>query len=159
MFCGNSYSMYLKDPHATLLQSTKHRDIQSITENIHQELKDATLGYALMTFLDENNLGSGPRMVTQSINPRAINLRYTKSFKRSVTQKGLQNKKVENAIILGVEKGWLDTTSLQPMHEGVDMNMVAWCKSKFSEEEAILYNGNHRLNYMKTEHPVRLIHH
>ena len=65
--------MYLKDPHATLLQSTKHRDIQFITENIHQELKDATLGYALMTFLDENDLGSGPRMVTQSINPRAIN--------------------------------------------------------------------------------------
>ena len=58
--------------------------------------------------------------------------------------------------ILGVEKGQL---ALQPMYEGVYMNMVAWCKSEFSEEEAILYSRNHWLNCMKTKHPVYLIHH
>ena len=97
MFCVIPYSMHLKDPCATLLQSMKDRDIQSIMESIHQAHKDATLGYNLMTFLDEHDLGSWPRIVTQSINPCMINLRYTRSFKWSVTQKGLQNKKVENA--------------------------------------------------------------
>ena len=98
-------------------------------------------------------------MVIQSINPRKIDLKYSKNFKRSVAQKTLQNKKVENAIIVGVKREWIDVTSLEPMHEGVYTNSVVWAKSHFPSEESILFNGNHRFNYMKTEDPSRWSYH
>jgi len=133
-------------------------DSQFVLERIHSDLKNATLGYALMTLMDHNDMGRGPRLVTQTINPRPINLKYAKNFKRSVRQKGLQNRKVENAIIVGVEKTWLEDSCLEPMHEGVYTKVVAWTKSQFRTEKAILFNGNHRLNYMKTEDPCRFTH-
>jgi hypothetical protein len=140
-------------------QTVKRKDIQEFVEEVQTSLKDATLGYALMTLLDESDLGTGPRLTTQTINPRAIDLKYAKSFKRSVAQKGLQNKKVENAIVVGVRKEWVDMTSLQPMHEGIYSNMVVWTKPHFPTERSILFNGNHRLHYMKTEDQSRWFHH
>ncbi|KAG9308378.1 hypothetical protein JVU11DRAFT_11968 [Chiua virens] len=138
----------------------KKKDLEQMIEQIHLDLKDATLGYALMTFLDDNDLGQGPTMVKQTINPRKIDLKYCKNFSRSIKNKGLQNRKVENAIVVGVKKGWLKTSSLTGMHEGIYTNQVEWNKSKFGEEDnSVLFNGNHRLNYMTTEHASRHFHH
>ncbi|KAF8134833.1 hypothetical protein EV363DRAFT_1447645 [Boletus edulis] len=125
----------------------KRKDVQFIMEQIHRDLKEATLGYALMTFVDSNDMGSGPKLVTQTINPHSINLKYSRNFKQSVSQKGLQNRKVENAIVVGVKKEWLDMSSLEHMHEGVYENSVIWTKSSFPKEISILYNGNHRFHY------------
>jgi hypothetical protein len=70
-------------------QTIKQKDIQGFVEKVQTSLKKAMLGYALMTLLDENDLGSGPRLMTQTINPRAINLKYVKNFKCLVVHKGL----------------------------------------------------------------------
>ncbi|KAG9308374.1 hypothetical protein JVU11DRAFT_11962 [Chiua virens] len=149
-----------KKPKVKVL-SVKRNDIQLVMEDIQCALKEATLGYALMTLLDHNDLGRGPKMVIQSINPRDIDMKYTRIFKKSVNEKGIQSKKVENAIVLGVEKEWLDMASLEGMHEGIYDNRVVWSKPHFdqSSECSVLFNGNHRYNYMKTEDPCRLVHH
>jgi hypothetical protein len=131
--------------------SVKRKDIQGFVEEVQTSLKKAILGYALMTLLDENNLGSGPRLMTQTINPWAINLKYAKNFKCLVVQKELQNKKVENTIIMGMEWEWVNMISLQPMHEGVYTKRVIWTKAQFPTEHLILFTDNHHLHYMKTE--------
>jgi hypothetical protein len=70
-----------------------------------------------------------------------------------VTHKGLQNKKGENTIIVGVQQEWVNLMTLQPMHEGMYTNMVIWTKAHFPTKHSILFNGNHHQHYMNTEDP------
>ena len=65
--------------------------------------------------------------------------------------KKLQNKKMENAIIMGMKWEWIDVTSLESMYEDVYTNSVIWAKPHFPSEESILFNSNHCFNYMKTK--------
>ena len=101
-----------------------------------------TLGYALVTFHDQDDLETGPQMVIQSINPQPITLKYSKNFKWSVMQKELQNKKVENVVVVGVEKDWLEVTLLESMHKGVYTSRVIWMKICFQHKESKTKNSS-----------------
>ncbi|KAF9237277.1 hypothetical protein BU15DRAFT_76175 [Melanogaster broomeanus] len=134
----------------------KKGDVQSMVEGIHEELHKATIGYALMTIHDTTDLGRGPSIITQSINSRALNMKYIKEFGKRVKSEGLHNKMVENAIVVGIRKEWIKLDSVQPIRGGIYDNCVEWIPRHFSNtDHSILFNGNHRMHYMQTNHASR----
>lgn len=113
----------------------------------------ATLGYALMTVMDEDDLGCGPHMERQKINIRDIDYTFMKQFVKGIKEHGLQNRIAANAIHLGVHKVDIDLTSLCPLQEGLYTNLVKWTNNA-PKSTSLLYNGNHRFTYMRDHSQV-----
>ncbi|KAF8124468.1 hypothetical protein EV363DRAFT_1081433, partial [Boletus edulis] len=129
-------------------------DIQRMFEEFQNDFADMTLGYGLMSVLDDSDNGRGPTLIRRSINQRDINLDFMeKTFKPNIRNVGLQNAIAANAIIVGVEKSWIKSSSLKPLEDGLYTNRVEWVAPKAGEpeREMILYNGNHRCYYMKND--------
>lgn len=125
-------------------------------EDIQKDLARMTLGYGLMCVLDDTDNHQGPTLVRRSINKRDINLEFMeKVFMPEVKRVGLQNTIAVNAILVGVEKNWIDMDSLQPIHDGVYTNRAKWTESGSEEPErkSTLFNGNHRCHLMRQDVP------
>lgn len=127
-------------------------------EDIYQQIHDATIGYASMSIINDDDLGRGPKMVTRAINPRKINHWFLqKNFTTEVNKQGQQNKSFKNAIIVGVQRDWLVESSLQDIHTGVYNNHVKWTphNSNKPAHKMVLYNGNHCHIFMQQYHKGR----
>ncbi|KAF8417618.1 hypothetical protein L210DRAFT_3656031 [Boletus edulis BED1] len=143
--------------HETTIQAPDKTPIQQIFEDLLKEVETMTLGYALMSLVDDTDLGRGPSLISRTINKRPINKLFIKDFKAKAEEFGLHNKTAENAIIVGVLPAWLEETSLENIHGGLYTNRVKWTPKESGDEprNMILYNGNHRRHYMQFHHPIK----
>lgn len=123
---------------------------------IFKNIKEVTLGYALITLSDNNDLDHGPMMKWGVVNPRDVNHEYLKQhFKAEVSTVGLQNHIVLNTIMIGVNPKYIKPTSLQPLQEGMYNNHVQWnppATSAAKKRTMVLYNGNHHCMFMQMYH-------
>lgn len=117
-------------------------------DQVKELVQTASLGYALMTVMDDDDLGRGPKMERQTINLRDIDENFMRSFIRGVNEQGLQNRYMNNAIDIGVRRKDIDVTSLRSEKQGEYNNHVRWAPGA-TESTSILYNGNHRVTYMQ----------
>lgn len=143
---------------STTIKDMEKSDVQMIYEDVQKQVDEITLGYALMSIVTDDDLGRGPMMVRQSINKRNIDLDFMeKEFVPNVNNQGLKNRVIENAIIVGVKKEWLQESCLVPMKQGLYHNHVQWTTPMADQEprHMILYNGNHRMHYMQRCAPVQ----
>lgn len=125
--------------------------MQTTIDNIEDLILKASLGYAMMDVMSDDDLGRGPKMIAQTINVRGINESYLKEFRSQVRSQGLHNKDVQNAILIGVNAKDIKLSSLQPMKAGHYTNVVEWShKIKREKAQMLLYNGNHRRTYMRS---------
>ncbi|KAI6139409.1 hypothetical protein BKA82DRAFT_948712 [Pisolithus tinctorius] len=88
-------------------------DMQNIVDKIYQGTTGATLGYALLTIVDDNDLGRGPWMVCQVINTREVNLAFLKG----------PSKKAHKSIM---SSGEYPLQAYHPAH----LKYLAWQKAK-----------------------------
>ncbi|KAF9236312.1 hypothetical protein BU15DRAFT_64162 [Melanogaster broomeanus] len=97
--------------------------------------------------------GHGPSMVKQMINSRALNIKYVKEFSRQAKVEGLHNKIVEYAIIIGIQKEWINLDFMEPIHGGMYENCMDWNPRHFSNtNHSLLFNGNHYMHYIQTDY-------
>jgi hypothetical protein len=54
--------------------------MQDMFEQIKTNIKEVTMGYALMNVMDDCDLKHGPKTIAQAINIRAIDQTYLKAF-------------------------------------------------------------------------------
>ncbi|KAI5985313.1 hypothetical protein EDC04DRAFT_2913870 [Pisolithus marmoratus] len=120
---------------ATAKAKGKCREMEKkleLMDHIKSHMAKATLGYALMVVMDDNDLGQGPKL-------------------ERVDECGQFNKYIENALDVGVHHKDIDMSSLvgaqSPDHPY--KNHVRWLASA-PQSNAVLYNGNHRVTYMQT---------
>ena len=105
--------------------------------------------------MNDDDFGQGPLMQFQTINSREIEQKHLNHIKTDVQTRGLQNKVVENAVVIGVHSGYVDRSSLQPMTHGSYDNHVRWLpivperKRKGEKCTMVLYNGNHCWHYLR----------
>ena len=123
-------------------------------ERIQAYIKTATLGYALMTVMDEDDLGRGPRMAQQLVNLRDIDNNFMRVFIEGVEEHGLQNRLMENAMDIGIFKADINPASLKPAKTGIYTNRVEWQETT-SQSSCVLYNGNHWFTYMRYHLDIR----
>jgi hypothetical protein len=129
--------------------------VQATIDQINEQLTEASLGYALMDVMSDDDLGRGPALTSQTINIREISGAFLKQFGAQVKVQGLANKVVANAIIVGVKPEYIETGSLEAMKPGQYTNVVKWTSAAGKDgAEMVLYNGNHRRNYMRTSSQV-----
>ncbi|KAG6370862.1 hypothetical protein JVT61DRAFT_10884 [Boletus reticuloceps] len=101
-------------------------DIQRMFENFQNDFADMTLGYGLMSVLDNSDNGRGPTLIRHSINQHDINLDFMeRTFKPKIRIIGLQNAITVNTIIMGVEKSWIESSNLKPLEDGLYTNRVS----------------------------------
>ena len=138
------------------VESTEKPEVQDLLDSVDGHIRCATLGYGLMTVMDENDLGRGPIIERQIINLRNIDDDFMDMLVSGVHEHGLQNWVVENAIVIGIHRSDIDLCSLEPMKAGLYTNRVKWSMHEsHSRSTSILYNGNHRFNYMRYHSDVR----
>ena len=113
----------------------------------------ATLGYALMIVMDEDDLGHGPCMECQKVNIWDIDYTFMKQFIKGTKEHRLQNHIMRNAIYLGVHKVDIDLISLCPLQEGLYTNLVKWMNDG-PKSIGLLYNGNHQFSYIQDHSQV-----
>lgn len=138
------------------IKGVKKTPVQEMIDHIKGLVNQATLGYALMTVMDDNDLGTGPMMQRQQINLRGIDKSFMAEFLKGVEVHGLQNRFLEHALDLAVHKADIDISSLQPAQSTEYNNSVKWQENAKSST-SILYNGNHRFTYMREHSPYRKI--
>lgn len=129
--------------------------MQATIDQINDQILEASLGYALMDVMSDDDLGRGPTLTSQTINIREISGAFLKQFSANVKLQGLANKVVANAIVVGVKTKHIETGSLEAMKPGPYTNVVKWTSAAREDgAEMILYNGNHRRTYMRTSSQV-----
>ncbi|KAI6096773.1 hypothetical protein F5141DRAFT_1220559 [Pisolithus sp. B1] len=138
------------------IKEVKKTPVQEMIDHIKGLVNQATLGYALMTVMDDNDLGTGPMMQRQQINLRGIDKAFMADFLKGMEVHGLQNRFLEHALDLAVHKADIDISSLQPAHSTEYTNSVKW-QENANSSSSILYNGNHRFTYMREHSPYRKI--
>ncbi|KAI6029978.1 hypothetical protein EDC04DRAFT_2898755 [Pisolithus marmoratus] len=127
------------------------QQVQELMDRIKSHVAKATLGYALMVVMDDNDLGQGPKLERQQVNLQNVDPKFMANFIKGVDEHGLFNKYIENALDVSVHRKDIDTSSLvgaqSPDHPY--KNHVRWLASA-PQSNAVLYNGNHRVTYMQT---------
>ncbi|KAI6098728.1 hypothetical protein F5141DRAFT_1066788 [Pisolithus sp. B1] len=113
-------------------QELPTKPIQELVNCIDSYMAHATLGYALMTVMDNNDLGWGPKMEHQQVNLHDIDAKFMASFIRGINKHGLRNWCMENAVDVGIKF----------------TNCVKWLEGAVNTK-AILYNCNHHITYMQ----------
>lgn len=137
------------------MEPIENAEVQSMMERIDSHVRGCVLGYALMTVMDEDDLGRGPWMQRQLVNMRNIDESFMRTFVEGVEVHGLHNRVVENAMDLGVFGSNVDMDSVvRERTAGPYSNRIKW-KDITSESTCILYNGNHRFEYMRYWSEVR----
>ena len=93
--------------------------------------------YALVTVMDENDLGSGPMMKHREVNLHDIDEDFMDKFIAGVDRHGLQNTLLANAMDVSVHKEDVNLDSLLPTQSTAFTNHVVWqpsiTKSKSSQ--------------------------
>ncbi|KAG6330516.1 hypothetical protein ID866_8573, partial [Astraeus odoratus] len=130
------------------IEEVKTTEIQELMDQIKSLIERATLGYALMMVMDDNEMGRGPAMIRQQVNLRNVDTTFMKTFVEGIHQQGLQNKYLGNAIDLGVHQRDIDLGSLREANTLVYSNHVKW-NACAKVSDSVLYNGNHRITYMR----------
>ncbi|KAI6105292.1 hypothetical protein EDD16DRAFT_1713993 [Pisolithus croceorrhizus] len=113
-------------------QELPTKPIQELVNCIDSYMAHATLGYALMTVMDNNDLGWRPKMEHQQVNLHDIDAKFMASFIRGINKHGLRNWCMENAVDVGIKF----------------TNCVKWLEGAVNTK-AILYNCNHHITYMQ----------
>ncbi|KAG6381453.1 hypothetical protein JVT61DRAFT_22 [Boletus reticuloceps] len=126
-------------------------------EELLKEMDVMTLGYTLMSLVDDTDLGSGPSLVSCTINKRSISKVFIEEFKAKAEECGLHDKAVDNAIIVGILPEWIEDISLEKIHGGSYTNHVKWTPKQPGDvpRNMLLYNRNHRRHYMQSHHPIK----
>ncbi|KAI6012016.1 hypothetical protein PISMIDRAFT_11647 [Pisolithus microcarpus 441] len=130
--------------------------VQELVDRIDRHVAQATLGYALMTVMDNSDLGRGPRLERQQVNLRNIDAKFMASFVKGVEEHGLKNRSLENALDIGIKREAVDLDSLRGAHGSTEpkfTNHVKWLQGA-TTTKATLYNGNHRVTYMQEHSPL-----
>ncbi|KAI6043267.1 hypothetical protein EDC04DRAFT_2959099 [Pisolithus marmoratus] len=137
------------------IKEVKKTSIQEFMEHIWGVINKATLGYALMTVMDDNGLGTGPTIQCCQVNIQPIDPAFLEEFAKGVSEHGLHNTWQEHAMDVGVHRRDIDLASLQPAKDTPYSNRVRW-QAGARDSTAILYNGNHHFTYMceKSAHSV-----
>ncbi|KAI6100896.1 hypothetical protein EV401DRAFT_1894366 [Pisolithus croceorrhizus] len=125
--------------------------IQELVNCIDSHVAHATLGYALMMVMDNNDLGRGPKMECQQVNLCDIDAKFMASFIKGANEHGLRNWCMENVVDVGIKQEVVDLGSLmaaQSLTTSRFTNHVKWLEGAVNTK-AILYNGNHHITYMQ----------
>lgn len=130
------------------VKNVASRAVQTLVDHIKALVEEATLGYGLITVMDETDLGRGPMMKRMEVNLRDIDDEFMEEFIKGVERHGLQNRMLENAMDLGVSKKDIDVTSLIAAQSTPFTNRAVWEPSA-TKSHSLLYNGNHRFHYMR----------
>ncbi|KAG6369277.1 hypothetical protein JVT61DRAFT_15524 [Boletus reticuloceps] len=146
----------LPQKYTSAVEMVETKEVQEMLERIDSEIRGATLGYALMTVMDEDDMGREPKMERQMVNLCNIDDSFMRSFIKGVEENGLRNKIVENALDVGIVKVDVNLDSLQPMKTGLYTNRVKW-QEEATESTSVLYNGNHRFTYMRYQSGARKV--
>ncbi|KAI6030350.1 hypothetical protein EDC04DRAFT_2605304 [Pisolithus marmoratus] len=85
------------------IKEVKKTSIQEFMEHIWGVINKATLGYALMTVMDDNGLGTGPTIQCCQVNIQPIDPAFLEEFAKG-----------EHAMDVGVHRRDIDLASLQP---------------------------------------------
>lgn len=132
------------------LKPSENSGVQNLIDHIKVLTNNATLGYALMCVMDDNDLGRGPVMACEQVNLHPIDPNFMAIFIKGIHTHGLQNKVIQNALDVGVHEKDVDITSLKPMQAQAYTNHVHWFEDALTSK-SILYNGNHMHNYSKAK--------
>ena len=132
------------------VKSVERGAVQDFVEHITSLVEEATLGFALVTVMDENDLGRGPMMKRREVNLRDIDEDFMDEFIAGVDRHGLQNTLLANAMDVGVHKEDVDLDSLLPAQSTAFTNHVVW-QPRATKSKSTLYNGNHRFHYMRNK--------
>ncbi|KAH0836373.1 hypothetical protein J3R83DRAFT_7949 [Lanmaoa asiatica] len=130
--------------------------VQDLFERVRASTTKATLDYALMTVMDENDMDRGPTMNCQQVNLRNVDSTFMRLFIRGIKEHGLQNKVIQNALNLDVHAEDIDISSLRAAQNEAYNNNVVW-KPSAAKSKSLLYNGNHRFTYMQNHAPIHEI--
>ncbi|KAI6046283.1 hypothetical protein EDC04DRAFT_2598103 [Pisolithus marmoratus] len=129
------------------IKEVKKTSVQEFVEHIQGVINKATLGYALMTVMDDNDLGTGPTIQHHQVNLCPIDPTFLEEFTKGVADHGLHNTWKEHAMDVDVHRRDIDMSSLQPAKDMPYSNRVRW-QAGARDSTAILYNGNHCFTYM-----------
>ncbi|KAI6017509.1 hypothetical protein EDC04DRAFT_2943095 [Pisolithus marmoratus] len=126
------------------IKEVKKTSIQEFVKHIWGVINKATLGYALMTVMDNNDLGTGPTIQHHQVNIWPIDPAFLEEFSKG-----------EHAMDVGVHRRDIDLASLESAKDTPYSNRVRW-QAGARDSTAILYNGNHHFTYMceKSAHSV-----
>lgn len=116
---------------------------------MENEIDDATLGFALINVVMDDDAFRGPKMLKRTINRRFVDENFITKFARGVDQQGLHNRSSVNAITIGVRRSYIKADSLRPIELGQFTNKVQWTAPARGEDRTmVLYNGSHRIYYL-----------
>ncbi|KAI6043282.1 hypothetical protein EDC04DRAFT_2600324 [Pisolithus marmoratus] len=102
------------------IKEVKKTSIQEFMEHIWGVVNKATLGYALMTVMDDNDLGTGPTIQHCQVNIQPIDPAFLEEFAKGVSEHGLHNTWQEHAMDVGVHRRDIDLlTVLVDRQDGI----------------------------------------
>ena len=129
-------------------------ETQNLFNHIQQVKAEALLGYAMIGLMDNDNFGLKPIMQIQTINTWQVEQKHLMRIKTDMSTRRLQNKIMENAIIIGIHPNHINKSSLCSMTQGSYDNYVQWNPSVMEKKKLgkkctmLLYNGNHHRHYL-----------
>ncbi|KIK15312.1 hypothetical protein PISMIDRAFT_641169 [Pisolithus microcarpus 441] len=138
------------------IKGVKKTPVQEMIDHIKGLVNQATLGYALMIVVGNNDMGAGPMMQCQQINLHGIDKSFMADFLKGVEVHGLQNRFIEHALDPAVHKADINSSSLQPAQSMEYTNSIKW-QENVKSSMSVLYNGNHCFTYMREHSPYRKI--
>ncbi|KAI6043441.1 hypothetical protein EDC04DRAFT_2955626 [Pisolithus marmoratus] len=126
------------------IKEVKKTSIQEFVEHIQGVINKATLGYALITVMDNNDLGTGPTIQCCQVNIHPNDPTFLEEFSKG-----------EHVMDIGIHRRDIDLASLKPAKDMPYSNKVRW-QARANESTAILYNKNHHFTYMheKSAHSI-----
>ena len=127
------------------MKSVEWGAVQDFVKHITSLVEEATLVYALVTVMGENNLGCGPMMKCREVNLHDIDKDFMDEFIAGVDHHGLQNTLLANAMDVGVHKQDVNLDSLLPTQSTAFTNHVVWQLSTTKSKSTF---GNHHFHYM-----------
>ena len=128
------------------VKSVEQGAVQDFVEHIIFLAEEATLCYALVTMMDENNLGYGPIMKHRGVNLYDISKDFMDEVVAGMNCHGLQKTLLANVVATSIHKEDINLNSLLPTQSTLFMNHVEW-QPGATKSKLILYNGNHHLHY------------
>ncbi|KAI5981237.1 hypothetical protein EDD15DRAFT_2380031 [Pisolithus albus] len=149
--------LQIQDPEEGVV-STVHdlptKPIQEFVDHINSHVAHATLGYGLMTVMDDNDLGRGPQVEQQQVNLCNVDGKFMTAFIQGVEHHVLKNCYTKNALDIGIHHNVVDMDFLMGGQSPTEAhtNNVRWLEGA-PKTKAILYNGNHHLTYMQEHLP------
>ena len=105
---------------------------QLLFDQIQKVKKAVLLDYAIIGLMDNDDFGQGSLMQFQTINSQEVEQKHLNHIKTDVQTYSLQNKVVENAVVIGVHSGYVDKSLLHPMtHSSYNRRVksVLWCST------------------------------